>query len=423
MMYSQLTVGKDRGDFTGDTNVAIQAAVDRAASLGGGTVRILPGRYAMYDSLHIRSNVAVIGAGEETVLWKPPSATSPVVYYLGYGHFDVSVEEPDKFPVGCGVCIRDSRTPGFYATVATVIRKSGKELGLSRMLNADVHPDNGARALSVYPIISGCNITHASVQDITIDGNATDNEFIDGCRGGGVYLLQAHDTKLANVSVLNYNGDGISFQQCRNTVAEGCRCVGNTGSGLHPGSGSVGSVMRNCVCGNNGQNGIFYCLRVAWTLCEDCRFEGNKSHGISIGHRDCDNVIRSNRIAGNGGHGVHFRADSLSQTGCRTLLEGNLFHQNCRAGDGAEICFDSSADQVHLSGNVFEPSGNYAHVIEMLCPQSNLALCGNVLNTVELTPDSMAGDLSGVRFGLPDAPLAAGPDHMPEDAALHLNGI
>jgi len=61
------------------------------------------------------------------------------------------------------------------------------------------------------------------------------------------------------VTVRNYNGDGISFQQCKDIVIDRCRCLENTGHGLHPGSGSVGAVIQNTTCRGNGMDGIYYC--------------------------------------------------------------------------------------------------------------------------------------------------------------------
>ena len=75
----EITVGNHSGDLVGNTNLVIQCAVDKVASLGGGIVNILPGIYRMDDSLHLRSNVTVRGHGEDTILWKPPSVSSEVI--------------------------------------------------------------------------------------------------------------------------------------------------------------------------------------------------------------------------------------------------------------------------------------------------------------------------------------------------------
>ena len=438
----ELTVGIHSGDFVGDTNVAIQAAVDKAASLGGGIVRIQPGRYTMLDSLHLRSNVAIIGTEGETILWKPPSVSSPIIYYLGYGHFDISVKEPEKFLIGSGIYIYDKKTPGFYSTVATVVWKKGNEIGLSRMLNADVHPANDGRAVTVYPIVSGCYIKNAILRNIIIDGNSAENEYINGCRGGGVYLYQAHDIRLENITVKNFNGDGISFQQCINTIVEGCVCIDNTGHGLHPGSGSVGTVIRNCTFSANGQDGIFYCLRVSYTLCENCVIKDNKRHGISIGHRDNNSILRKNRIVNNGGAGIYFRPDEMNFTGHDTLIEENYLENNCRLENAGEICFDTSTKNVHIINNIIKPWTNIIKqstdtikqstntieqstrrkisAINIRYPQTNLLVYNNSLGDKELLQEHLTGETEGVLFYEPAEMLCAGPDYMPDDVGIHL---
>ncbi len=49
-----VSVGQDQGDFRGDDDKILQAAVDYVAGLGGGTVHIMPGVYSMRNSLFER---------------------------------------------------------------------------------------------------------------------------------------------------------------------------------------------------------------------------------------------------------------------------------------------------------------------------------------------------------------------------------
>ena len=46
-----VTVGQGRGDLQGSDQRVIQAAVDYVARLGGGTVKILPGRYRFRNAV------------------------------------------------------------------------------------------------------------------------------------------------------------------------------------------------------------------------------------------------------------------------------------------------------------------------------------------------------------------------------------
>jgi len=424
MVYT-MTVGHKDADLIGNDNSAIQAAVDRVAGLGGGIVKILPGTYRMNDSLHLRSNVAVQGSGEETVLWKPASVSSKILHFLGYGHYDISVAEPEKFEVGMGIHISDDNSVGFYDTVATIKWKKGQELGITRMLNHDIHEDYHAKAVSVYPIISGYHLKNASICDLVIDGNAAENEYLNGCRGGGIFLLQAHDVRISNVTVRNYNGDGISFQQCKRTVIEGCTCINNTGHGLHPGSGSVGSILRNTVSRGNGRDGIFYCLRVSFALCENCTLEGNGQDGISIGHRDSDTIIRNNRISGNGRYGIYIREDSLNFSGYRNMLTGNYIGGNCRNGGRGEIFIDSVVEDLQIVKNTFDlknhsENNNPATAIYVNDPPISLTIHQNEIGEGLLFEVAQEDFKKGISLSAPLKELKIGPEAASPSDYAHL---
>ena len=87
----QIRVGLKDADVVGNTNIALQAAVDYVGGLGGGTVAIGPGVYLMEDSLHLRNGVHVQGSGEETVLRKADGASSPLATDGDYGEEQIMV--------------------------------------------------------------------------------------------------------------------------------------------------------------------------------------------------------------------------------------------------------------------------------------------------------------------------------------------
>ena len=415
----QITVGHTQADINGTTNAAIQAAVDRAAAMGGGIVSILPGTYDMLDSLHLRSNVTVQGAGAETVLRKAPSVQSTIPAFLGYGHYDISVAEPDKFCVGMGVLIQDDESKGFYDTVATLTWREGDRYGINRMLNHDYHVHNHAIVTSVHPVVSGCDITRATVTDLAIDGNRTQNAYLNGCRGGGVYLIQAHDVTIRNVSVREFNGDAISFQQCVRTTIEDCQLVDNTGHGLHPGSGSVAPIIRRCKCLNNGNDGIFYCLRVTYSLCEGCELNGNGHDGISIGERDSHHLIRNNVICGSGRYGVYFRKTVPTYGGNDNVIEHNRIYDNGTSDGAAEIFMEEGIQRVQIVANRFGPPHKPAAAIHLETGCEDIVIADNQVD-LGYTPTIDAIE-SAVSLRTPAQRLSAGPDQVPPGGLLHLN--
>ncbi|MCC7495741.1 MAG: right-handed parallel beta-helix repeat-containing protein [Fimbriimonadaceae bacterium] len=341
-----------RVDWTeGADERPLQAAVDQVGAAGGGAVELSAGRWLLHDSLHLRSGVTVRGCGADTVLAKAPMVSSPVACYLGYGHTDVSVQHPERFRVGWGVYVADDRAPGFYGTVSRVTWIDGDRLGLGHFLNHDYHPDQHAVVKTIYPVVNAAGVIGATLADLAVDGESACNDELTGCRGGGVFLLQTRDVTLRGLHVRDYAGDAISFQQTRDTLVEDCLLERNRGHGLHPGSGSVRPVMRRVVARQNGRDGLFYCLRVTWSLTELCQFEDNAGVGISIGGRDTDHWIRRNQVRGNGRHGVWFRPGDAAIAAHRCLLEENQIEANGRAGVAGEVLVEGPVEQVHLVRN------------------------------------------------------------------------
>src|SRR2546426_1010476 len=172
---ARITVGIKTGNIIGADNRALQAAVDYVASLGGGTVEIGPGEYFMRDSLHLRPHVTVRGKPNQTVLRKARCAASPLKLDGDYGEEQVTVESAAGFEVGDGVTVWDKNSGGFHTTVARITGRNGNTFAISLPLNADCMISDGARAATVFPVISGYHVEDASVQDLTIEGDKQGN--------------------------------------------------------------------------------------------------------------------------------------------------------------------------------------------------------------------------------------------------------
>src|SRR5262245_57562157 len=74
-----ITVGPAQADLAGTTDKVIQAAVDYVARKGGGTVRVLPGKYRLRNSIFVQSKVRILGSGTDSILIKEPSATTKLI--------------------------------------------------------------------------------------------------------------------------------------------------------------------------------------------------------------------------------------------------------------------------------------------------------------------------------------------------------
>jgi nitrous oxidase accessory protein NosD len=138
-------------------------------------------------------------------------------------------------------------------------------------------------------------------------------------------------------TVRDYNGDGISFQQCNDVTVVGCVCENNAGLGLHPGSGSQRPIVKQCLARANGGDGLFLCWRVKQGVFEDNVLEDNGEFGISIGHKDTDNLIRHNQVRRNRADGIYFRNECEGLAGNRNRLDNNLVENNGIGQEAAGI--------------------------------------------------------------------------------------
>ncbi|UCF14536.1 MAG: right-handed parallel beta-helix repeat-containing protein [Phycisphaerales bacterium] len=349
-----VTVGRGGAELIGDDNRALQAAVDYIAGLGGGTVAIRPGQYLMYDSLHLRTNVTVVGArgtAGKTILKKADGAVSVLTLDGDFGEQQITVADPNGFAVGHGVAIWDDRSGGFHTTVARITGRNGNTFSIDKPLMADCMVSRNAKAGTVFPVVSGYNIEGARIENVIIEGNKESNVHLNGCRGAGIFLYRAFGTVIQGCEVRNYNGDGISFQQSNDVIVRSCICQGNAFLGIHPGSGSQRPDVNNCIARNNGTDGLFLCWRVRHGKFEYNTLEGNGRYGISIGHKDSDNSIYRNQIIGNHGDGIFFRNETLPMAAHRNRLEENIIENNGIEEEVAGIRIRGQTNDLELKGN------------------------------------------------------------------------
>jgi parallel beta-helix repeat protein len=347
-----ITVGRENADIIGSDQRALQAAVDYVAGLGGGTVEIGAGEFTMHDSLHVRPFVTVRGIKDKTILRKDKAAISKLGVDGDYGEEQITLTNPDGFTIGQGVTIRDKHAGGFHVTVARITGRSGNRFSIDTPLRSDYMVENGGEAVTIFPVVSGVNAEGARIENLIIEGNKDENVFVDGCRGGGIYLYRGFGVVIRNCTVRNYNGDGISFQQSNDVVVEDCICDSNAGLGLHPGSGSQRATVRRNLAKLNGQDGLFLCWRVRHGLFESNILENNGRFGISIGHKDSDNLLRDNQVRSNREDGIHFRKETVGMAGHRNRIEDNVIEDNGEKATAAGIRVRGATNGLVFRNNV-----------------------------------------------------------------------
>jgi hypothetical protein len=331
----RVKVGISQGDFVGDTNVAVQQAIDACAGRGGGTVEVAAGVYTLWDSVLVKSNVRLVGAGADTVLRKGDGVSSGFAIDADYGQTKVTAQDASGFRPGMGVVAKDSRSGGWVDSYAIVTLVQGNVIHLDRELIMDYDGDNGGQIANVFPPVAGIGVEGVVIEGLCVDGNRANNEVINGCIGGGYYFHRARSCRIADCILRDFAGDGISFQTTQDIVVERCEVYGISGLGLHPGTGSARPIIRNCKSHHNDGDGFFLCWRVQEGVFEGNEFYENARFGISIGHKDTDNLFLNNSIWANKSHGVFFRNEKLTNAGSRNTLRGNVIEDN--TGSGIEI--------------------------------------------------------------------------------------
>ncbi len=355
-----ISVGIKSGDLTGNTSLPIQAAIDYLSYIGGGTVRIGEGVYEIDTAIHMRSNVILEGVPGKTVLKKSRETVSPLLYDADLHENKIVLENPEGFNVGQTVTVRKAeRHSGFFDTVAVITAKEGNVCYLDRDMYVTHFVQDKVVVATIFPVISGYNIENAEIRGITIDGNKEFNSPTNGCRHAGIYLFESFNVVIENCIVHDYNGDGISYQKCRDIYVRDCQCIENEGLGIHPGSGTTHTEIIGCRTVGNGGDGIYLCWRVTRSLVENCVSVRNKGSGLSIGHKDTHNIIRNNEFSENLLHGIFFRNEPYPMGADFNVVENNIVKNNGQAGSPYGLCnirIRGGTNNVRLANNkiIFE---------------------------------------------------------------------
>lgn len=305
-----ITVGPTQADLVGESDRVLQAAVDYVARLGGGTVRILPGKYRLRNAVYLQSKIRLLGSGDDTVLVKAPSVATKLAADSDWFDQEITLSDASGFRVGDGVCLR-TRNPhngGTDVAKRTLVARDGNRFKLDRALRQNFWLIGESTAATLFPILSGENISGLAIENLVLDGDKEHNDNLDGNYAGCIFMQDCSRIAVRGVTARNFNGDGISWQICHDVTVENCRSHGNTGLGMHPGSGSQRPTIRGNRLEEN-DIGIFFCWGVKYGLAEKNTIRGNRKYGVSIGHRDTNNLICDNEIVGSGVSGVLFRPE------------------------------------------------------------------------------------------------------------------
>ncbi len=362
-----MTVGNSKkADIQGSSGKVIQAAVDYMARIGGGTVNILPGEYHLNSSIHLKSNIRLTGAGDDTILKKNEMVSSPLMEDSDWYDQEITIKNAKGFNLGDSVFITCKTENGsFNYAKRILVARNGNRFKLDKGLRKNFWLKNKSKVTNLFPLLTSENTSDVVIENLVLDGNRKNNANMNGNYGGCVFIQDCNRYSFNKLITRNYNGDGISWQICHDVIVQDCHSHDNVDLGYHPGSGSQRPIIKNNLIENN-KIGIFFCWGVKFGLAENNKINGIKKYGVSIGHNDTDNIVRENTITNSGIHGILFRDDFRGKDFWpnRNLIQNNTII-NSGNEQGVAIDVRGKTKEVIFQGN---------HLVEKRGPMKRTAI-------------------------------------------------
>lgn len=339
-----ITVGLKDADINGTNNLAIQEAIDLLYSMGGGTVKILPGEYVLYNSIYLKSNVNLTGDKGKTILKRCPAVSSRLLVDADRFEKVIIPTDPTLFKVGMGIVCRSSNLMNSMVNAPlTITSIEGGKLYVDDFIVHDFTADVNSQGkggfnglvVNIFPMILGNRVENVIIDGLTINSFVDEYPGWKNVRIGGIFFRTCKNSVIRNVKVSNTQGDGIIIAcASSNITVENCESAYNTNHGVHPGSHSTFITVKNCNIHHNGSVGVYICWGV-----KNSQFIENEVHhngirkvgkrdGISIGHKDNHNIIEGNHIYENTISGIHFRKNTEANGAHHNVIKGNTIENN-----------------------------------------------------------------------------------------------
>ncbi|MCG3147129.1 MAG: hypothetical protein PCFJNLEI_00566 [Verrucomicrobiae bacterium] len=247
------------------------------------------------------------------------------------GDTTIEVDQPALAQPGYAIAMSGpgSTWDHHYNVVRSI---AGNTLTLDRPLT--ITGKTGDPVAFVFAMITAEGQTNIGVENLTIRGYVTD-KFAAPWAGfmlGGIHTFNCSNIVIRNVTVENWNGDGISIQGASNVLVSGCQSTGNFGHGFHPGTGMKKSRFEKLTSLRNDGDGFYYCWSNNETDLYDSVLKGNSGNGVgglgTPGDNHC--TIAGNTIEDNGESGIEVIGGKNSYN----VIRGNVIRNNSRKSPG-----------------------------------------------------------------------------------------
>ena len=353
-----ITVGGPEADISGFTSEAIRIALDAIRTRGGGIVKLNPGVYKIIGPVRLPDNTSLIGSGKSTILQKCDGFKTSFIIDADWGMLKAVVKDVSGFKKGMGIQLYDdAHNQGWDVTTAIITDIKDNVIFFDNNTNYDYLSSLNGIVNNGCSIIEAVGVENVKIADLVVEGNKNTNDYINGCRGGGIYIHKSKNCLVENVNVNEFNGDSFSWQITEKITVKGCEASNGNGLGFHPGTGSDHSIVENCISHNNKQDGIFLCWRVQNGIFRNNTVYSNGDNGISIGHKDTDNVFENNHVYENGHQGVLFRDETEENSGHRNTFTNNIIENNGVKQESSGFYIGGETHDINITNNIIRSSG------------------------------------------------------------------
>ncbi len=208
----ELSVGGDDADLSGFNNQSIQFAID-ALEETGGCVVLNPGLYTISSPIRLKSNVHLVGYGDETVLQRDKGVQTKFVVDADFGELKLSVESTDGFEVGMKIQVSDDTNNGCWnVSTAYITDIVNDVIYIDKGLIRDYRSDLNGLISNASSVVEVIETENSSISNLVIDGMRSENYFADGCNSAGILIYKSSRITIDSVRVKDFNGEGISWQ-------------------------------------------------------------------------------------------------------------------------------------------------------------------------------------------------------------------
>jgi parallel beta-helix repeat protein len=353
-----ITVGGPDADVPGFTSEAIQIALDAIKTRGGGIVKLNPGVYKIIGPVRLSDNTSLIGSGKATILQKCDGFKTSFIVDADWGMLKAVVKDVSGFKKGMGIQLYDDKhNQGWDVTTAVITDIQDNIIYFDNNTNYDYLSSLNGTITNGCSIIEAVGVENVKISDLIVEGNKNTNDYINGCRGGGIYIHKSRNCLVENVKVNDFNGDSFSWQITEKIAVKGCEASNGNGLGFHPGTGSDHSIVENCISHNNKQDGIFLCWRVQNGIFRNNTVYANGDNGISIGHKDTDNVFENNHVYENGYQGILFREETEENSGHRNTFTNNIIENNGVKQESSGFYIGGETHDINITNNIIRSAG------------------------------------------------------------------